>query len=51
MKRMCELLENNESDCIVMTEENPDLKLWARIIRDENGNFQRIVEKKIPSNL
>ena len=46
MKRMCELLENNKSDCIVMTAENPDLKLWARIIRDENGNFQRIVEGK-----
>ena len=29
-----------------MTAENPDLKLWARVVRDENGRFAAIVEGK-----
>ena len=46
MKKMCELLEEKKLDCIVMTAENPDLRLWARIVRDEDGKFERIVEGK-----
>ena len=29
-----------------MTAENPDLTFWARVVRDENGNFASIVEAK-----
>lgn len=46
MKRMCEILEEKKLDCIVMTAENPDLELWARVIRDKDGRFERIVEGK-----
>lgn len=46
MKKMCEILEEKKLDCIVMTAENPDLELWARIIRDKDGRFERIVEGK-----
>ena len=46
MKAMCELLEEKNLDCVVMTAENPDLTLWARIIRDKDGKFDRIVEGK-----
>ena len=46
MKRMCEIIEEKHLDCLVMTAENPELELWARIIRDKEGNFERIVEGK-----
>jgi bifunctional N-acetylglucosamine-1-phosphate-uridyltransferase/glucosamine-1-phosphate-acetyltransferase GlmU-like protein len=29
-----------------MTAENPSLKMWARVVRDENGRFARVVEGK-----
>ena len=29
-----------------MTAENPNLKLWARVLRDEQGNFAAVVEGK-----
>jgi bifunctional N-acetylglucosamine-1-phosphate-uridyltransferase/glucosamine-1-phosphate-acetyltransferase GlmU-like protein len=29
-----------------MTAENPALRMWARVVRDENGRFARIVEGK-----
>ena len=46
MKAMCEQHEKNGADCTIMTAENDALKLWARIVRDENGDFARIVEGK-----
>lgn len=46
MKAMCEQHEINGADCTIMTAENDALKLWARVVRDENGNFARIVEGK-----
>lgn len=46
MKAMCEQHEKNGADCTLMTAENPDLKLWARIVRDEENKFSAIVEGK-----
>lgn len=46
MKAMCEYHKANSAACTLLTAENPDLKLWARIIRDEKGQFSRIVEGK-----
>jgi len=46
MKAMCELLEEKKADCVLMTAENPELKMWARIARGEDGRFQAIVEGK-----
>ena len=46
MKAMCEFHEAMHADCTLLTAVNPAFKLWARIIRDEKGHFQRIVEGK-----
>ena len=46
MEAMCRLHEECGADCTMMTAENPALKLWARVVRDENGRFARIVEGK-----
>lgn len=46
MERMCRQHVENQADCTLMTAENPDLKLWARIVRDEHGRFSAIVEGK-----
>lgn len=46
MKAMCEQHERNGVDCTLMTAENPDLKLWARIVRGEDNKFSAIVEGK-----
>lgn len=46
MKAMCRQHEKEGCDCTLMTAENPDLKLWARIVRDEKGNFRSITEGK-----
>lgn len=46
LKAMCHQHEKNGADCTLMTAENPDLKLWARVVRDEKGNFSKIVEGK-----
>ncbi len=46
MEDMCRLHAEHNAACTLMTAENDDLKLWARVIRDENGNFSRIVEGK-----
>ena len=43
---MCQQHEKSGADCTLMTAENQALKLWARVIRDENGHFTRIVEGK-----
>ncbi len=44
MYQMCRLHEEHGAACTLMTAENPCLKMWARILRDGNGNFQRVVE-------
>lgn len=44
MERMCRLREESGAACVLMTAEDPRLSDWARIIRDEKGNFQAIVE-------
>lgn len=46
MERMCRQHEENGADCTLMTAENPNLKLWARVLRDEQGAFSAIVEGK-----
>ena len=46
MKAMCEFHEANGAACTLLTAENPELVMWARIIRDEHGTFMRIVEGK-----
>ena len=46
MEKMCIQHDENGADCTLMTAENPNLKLWARVLRDENGNFEGIVEGK-----
>ena len=46
MKAMCQQHEESGADCTLMTAENPSLNLWARVVRDENGQFTRIVEGK-----
>ena len=46
MKEMCRLHDESGADCTLMTAENPDLTLWARILRDESGKFLGIVEGK-----
>ena len=46
MEAMCRQHEENGADCTLMTAENASLKLWARVVRDENGRFSRIVEGK-----
>lgn len=46
MENMCRQHMENGADCTLMTAENPSLKSWARVIRDESGSFSRIVEGK-----
>ena len=46
MEAMCRQHTQSGADCTLMTAENPELKLWARVLRDEKGNFAAIVEGK-----
>lgn len=46
METMCRQHAQSGADCTLMTAENPSLKLWARVVRDENGGFARVVEGK-----
>lgn len=46
MEKMCRQHMENGADCTIMTAENPELTMWARIVRDEKGNFDAIVEGK-----
>ena len=46
MQAMCHQHAESGADCTLMTAENQSLKSWARVIRDENGRFERIVEGK-----
>ena len=44
--KMCLQHEQNGAACTLMTAENPDLKLWARVQRDSEGKFHSIIEGK-----
>ncbi len=46
MEAMCRQHIENGADCTLMTAQNPSLKLWARVVRDDDGRFFRIVEGK-----
>jgi len=46
MEKMCRQHQQSGAACTLMTAENPKLQLWARIIRDEKGDFAAIVEGK-----
>lgn len=46
MESMCKQHIDNNADCTIMTAENPALKSWARVVRDSDGKFERIVEGK-----
>ena len=46
MEKMCRQHQENGAACTLMTAENPNLKLWARVLRDEEGKFNAIVEGK-----
>ena len=46
MENMCQQHVQRGAACTIMTAENPELTMWARIVRDENGNFSAIVEGK-----
>ena len=46
MEKMCRQHAENGADCTLMTAENPELTMWARIVRDEKGGFAAIVEGK-----
>lgn len=46
MEAMCRQHEENGADCTMMTAENESLELWARVVRDDEGKFARIVEGK-----
>lgn len=43
---MCRIHNEEGNKCTLMTAENPDLTLWARVVRDGNGFFEDIVEGK-----
>ena len=46
MEAMCRQHLENGAACTLMTAENPELKMWARVVRDESGKFSAIVEGK-----
>lgn len=46
MAAMCRQHAESGADCTLMTAENPSLTLWARVVRDDDGRFSRIVEGK-----
>lgn len=43
---ICEQHEAHGAACTLMTAENPELTMWARVVRDETGSFAAIVEGK-----
>lgn len=46
MQKMCRKHEESNAACTLMTAENPELAMWARVVRDEKGDFAGIVEGK-----
>ena len=46
MLGLCRQLEKEHAACALLTAVNPEVPLWARIVRDADGRFERIVEGK-----
>lgn len=46
MEAMCKQHDENNAACTLMTAENPELEMWARVVRNDEGRFSRIVEGK-----
>ena len=46
MEKMCRQHDETQADCTLMIAENPELTMWARVVRDEQGEFRAIVEGK-----
>jgi len=46
MQEMCRIHAEHKADCTLMTAENPELTMWARMLKGPDGKFQRIVEGK-----
>lgn len=46
MKAMCAFHESHHAACTLLSARNPELTMWARLVTDGNGRFQRIVEGK-----
>ena len=46
LEAMCRQHRENGAACTLMTAENPDLEMWARVVRDDQGRFAAIVEGK-----
>ena len=44
--KMCRQHQENGAACTLMTAENSELKMWARVVRDAEGKFSAIVEGK-----
>ncbi|MBP1583238.1 MAG: NTP transferase domain-containing protein [Victivallales bacterium] len=46
MREMCIQHEAHHAACTLLTAENPELTMWARIVRGPDGRFQQIIEGK-----
>ena len=46
IEKMCRLHIETGAACTLMTAENPELTMWARVLRDSEGRFAAIVEGK-----
>lgn len=46
MQELCRKLEVEHAACALLTANTDQFPLWARILRDDRGHFQRIVEGK-----
>lgn len=46
MQELCRKLEAEQAACALLTANTDQFPLWARILRDADGRFQRIVEGK-----
>ena len=46
MEAMCRQHAETGASCTLMTAENPELTMWARIVRNQEGDFAAIVEGK-----
>lgn len=46
LEKMCRQHAEKQADCTLMTAQNPELEMWARVVRDDQGGFCAIVEGK-----
>lgn len=46
LEKICEIHAQKNAACTLLTAYNPNLDDWAKVIRDESGNFKAIVEGK-----